>query len=142
MFTHGSKGKGKVVPGLPLADWVRGAEHLQEPREHLLSWGMEQTKPILKVTSVKGHREFRIHMKSETRELQVIPHSLEPSMFLITIDGRQASSLGESPLIIMFVMSDSRQNPDSEFLRSGVYFPPTALPSVPDKSKVSMLHMV
>jgi hypothetical protein len=69
--TNGPKGKGKAVPGLPLTDWVRGTERFQEPREHYLSWVMEQDKPILKVTSVKGRREFRIDMKSEARELQV-----------------------------------------------------------------------
>lgn len=56
---------------LPLTDWVRGTERLVEPREYFLSWGVEQNKPILKVTSPNGHREFRVNMKSEIRNLEV-----------------------------------------------------------------------
>ena len=70
-----------MIPGLPLSDWVRGTERLQEPCEHFLSWAVEQGKPILKVTSVKGHLEFIVNMKSEARELQVIPRNPGPSCF-------------------------------------------------------------
>jgi len=70
MSTNGQKGKWKDVC-LPLTDWVRGMERLEEPREHFLSWGLEQGKPILKVTSASEHHEFRINMNSEIHYLQV-----------------------------------------------------------------------
>jgi len=58
------------------------------------------------------------------------------------IDDRQASSLGESPLIITFVMSDLRPNPPSEFPQSGADLFLTASPLAPDKSKVPMFRTV
>jgi len=61
-------------------------------------------------------------------------------MFLIhdTIDDRQASGHGESPLIITFVMKNLQQNPPSEFLWSGADLFLTTLLLTPDKSKVQM----
>ena len=83
-FTHGSKGKGKAVPALPLTDLVRGTEHLQEPREYFLSWAVEQDNPTLRVISVKGHLEFSVNMKSGVRKLQVVTsRNLGDPIFLI-----------------------------------------------------------
>lgn len=67
---------------------MRDTERLQEPGEHFLSWEMEQGKPVLRVTSIKGRRELKINMKSEVRELEVSLRSPEPPCFQRTVDGR------------------------------------------------------
>ena len=77
-FTQGPKAKGKGVTALPLTDWIRGTERLVEPHEHFLSWGVEQDKPILKVTSANGRQEFRVNMMSEIRDLEVSCTNLGP----------------------------------------------------------------
>jgi len=144
MFTDGQKDKGKVPDPhcLPLTDWVRGTEHLQEPREHFLSWELEHNKPILKVISAKGSQEFTINMMSDVKEIEVSPHNLGPILSCTVDDDRQASSPREPSLIIKFVVRNLRQNPAPKFLQPGAQFFLAALPSAPNKRKVLMVRMV
>ncbi|KAF9777986.1 hypothetical protein BJ322DRAFT_1114528 [Thelephora terrestris] len=90
-FMHGNRGKGKDLPLLSLADWIRGTSRLEKPQEHFLSWGVEQSNPFLKVSSASGHSGFKLNMKSGIEKLE-------------------ASSLEVSPLIVKFSVRSARQD--------------------------------
>jgi hypothetical protein len=107
-FTFGNKGKGKGVPLLSLADWIRGTSRLEKPQEHFLSWGVEQSNPFLEVSSASGHSGFKLNMRSGIENLQV--RSCDLGLLVSYAAHLQASRLEVSPLIVKFSVRSARQD--------------------------------
>lgn len=111
-FTFG--GRGKVIFPLPLADWVRGAQHFAKPRVHFLSWGTEGVGPHLKVQSANGREEFKFNMQRGIEDLEASKNGVSP----LIVKFRETS--GGSQRAVAFKI-DTQDNRCNEPARSALY---------------------